>query len=148
MPDLDTDCEIKWVKIEIVGCKTLHICSYYHPHLHDEESLNKLIESFSKMGSIQNNLVIVGGDFNLLFNFNLSAMVHPGESHICNPCTPHFFPCRRKILLSSVMLCRLAENHINGWYTLFRFDGRCKFKMHSCCLGHVSDFMKTLFNDV
>ena len=32
VPDLDTDCEIKWVKIEIVGCKTLHICSYYSPH--------------------------------------------------------------------------------------------------------------------
>ena len=60
VPDLDTDCEIKWVKIEIVGCKTLHICSYYRPHLHDEESLNKLIESFN---SIQYGLV-VGGDFN------------------------------------------------------------------------------------
>ena len=52
------------MKIEIVGCKTLHICSYYRPHLYDEESLNKLIESFNKMGSIQNGLVVVGGDFN------------------------------------------------------------------------------------
>ena len=37
-PELETDCEIIWVKLNIVGCKTLYICAYYNPNEGDEAS--------------------------------------------------------------------------------------------------------------
>ena len=30
-PELETDCELFWVKLQIVGCKTLYLGSFYRP---------------------------------------------------------------------------------------------------------------------
>ena len=40
--NLETDCELLWCKFEVQGCKTLHIGSYYRPHVSDEKSLFEL----------------------------------------------------------------------------------------------------------
>ena len=41
MEDLESECEILWVKIEIASCKPLHIASYYRPNHSDAESLEQ-----------------------------------------------------------------------------------------------------------
>ena len=62
-PELDTDCEIIWCKISIVGLKTLHIGAYYRPHEGDEKSLDELQKSLSRLGDTDQS-ILLGGDFN------------------------------------------------------------------------------------
>ena len=38
-PDLKTDCNICWAKINIKGVKTIYVSSFYKPHENDENSL-------------------------------------------------------------------------------------------------------------
>ena len=62
-PDLDTDCELVWAKIELLGARNLYVGAYYRPPsanntlLGLEQSLQKLRNS--------NSVVWLGGDFNL-----------------------------------------------------------------------------------
>jgi len=49
--ELETDCEILWVKICLVGCKSLYVCAYYKPHEGDERSLACFEQSFMKMNN-------------------------------------------------------------------------------------------------
>ena len=61
--ELQTDCEILWVKLELEGCKSLYIASYYRPHegdLHSFEELQKSLEHVSQL----NGDVWVLGDLN------------------------------------------------------------------------------------
>jgi hypothetical protein len=64
MADLDSDCEILWVKVDIVACKSLYIAAYYRPNAHDQESLNNLAASLDKLPKKVKH-VWVGGDMNL-----------------------------------------------------------------------------------
>ena len=64
MVDFDTDCEILWVKINIVSCRTLYLASYYRPNAHDEESLKQLDKSLQKIPR-NNSHVWIAGDMNL-----------------------------------------------------------------------------------
>jgi len=41
VPELQTDCEIIWAKINLVGSKTLLLCSFYNPKTNDEHSLQQ-----------------------------------------------------------------------------------------------------------
>ena len=41
IPELDTDCEIIWCKIQQKGNKDLYICSYYNPKTSDSESMTE-----------------------------------------------------------------------------------------------------------
>ena len=36
--ELQTECEITWMKMGVAGCKTLYICIYYKPHKEDSNS--------------------------------------------------------------------------------------------------------------
>ena len=62
-PDLDTDCELVWAKIELLGARNQQVGAYYRPPsanntlLGLEQSLQKLRNS--------NSVVWLGGDFNL-----------------------------------------------------------------------------------
>jgi len=64
VPDLDSDCEIIWSKIRLVGTGTLYLCSYYRYNVSDEESINQFEQSLTRASSIQNAQFIIGGDFN------------------------------------------------------------------------------------
>ena len=44
-PSLQTDCELLWVKINVVGCKTLYICAFYNPDEGDALSLENFESS-------------------------------------------------------------------------------------------------------
>ncbi|MCG8079022.1 MAG: endonuclease/exonuclease/phosphatase family protein, partial [Candidatus Thiodiazotropha taylori] len=81
VPELQTDCEIIWVRINLVDVKNLYICSYYNPKTSDEYSLSQLEESVNRACSMNNAFLFLGGDFNF-----------PGwdwERKVLKPNTPH-----------------------------------------------------------
>ena len=66
-PELDTNCEIVWCKLNIIGCRTLYLGSFYrspHPDKIDNECLEEFNSSLSRIMSNRNAHVLVGGDFN------------------------------------------------------------------------------------
>ena len=64
MVEFDTECEIIWVKLSITSCRNLYVASYYRPHVSDQESLDKLDESLSKVPK-NNSHIWIAGDMNL-----------------------------------------------------------------------------------
>lgn len=65
VPELDTNCEIVWAKINLKGTGNIYIGAYYRRNISDEESLKQLEISLSRACGIENATVIVGGDMNL-----------------------------------------------------------------------------------
>ena len=68
VPELQTtcdSCEIIWVKINVVNCKTLYICSYYNPSTSDEFSMINFSESINRAANMKDAFLLIGGDFNL-----------------------------------------------------------------------------------
>ena len=41
VPELQTDCEIIWCKLELVGYKAIYLTSYYNPKTSNEESYSQ-----------------------------------------------------------------------------------------------------------
>ncbi len=82
VPELHTDCEIVWCKLEIVGHKTLYLSAYYNPKTSNTIGYVEYGKSIEKACKIKNALVISAGDFNL-----------PGwdwENNNIKPNTQHF----------------------------------------------------------
>ena len=46
-PELDTDCEIIWCKLNIIGCRTLYLGSFYRPPNRKPEIEKKYLEAFN-----------------------------------------------------------------------------------------------------
>ena len=65
LPELGTDCEIVWAKIQFHGQKLVHLASYYRPHVDNESSLTELSLSLDKISNPSNAVIIIGGDMNL-----------------------------------------------------------------------------------
>jgi hypothetical protein len=65
VPELQTNCEIVWCKLEIVGHKTVYLSTYYNPKTSNEESFDEYKTSIERASSIKNTLIISVGDFNL-----------------------------------------------------------------------------------
>ena len=64
-PELDTNCEIVWCKMNIIGCRTLYLGSFYWPpDKIDNDYLEEFNSSLSRIMSNRNAHVLVGGDFN------------------------------------------------------------------------------------
>ena len=62
--DLDTDCKILWVQIDLIGTKSLHIGSFYRlPNL-DTTALDNLNLSLERLTHRTNGNIWLGGDFN------------------------------------------------------------------------------------
>ena len=57
--------ETIWVGINITGCKSLYVGACYRPKIDDAVSLDELEASLTKITSKNNNIVLLGGDFNL-----------------------------------------------------------------------------------
>ena len=58
------DTEMLWVKINIVGCKTLYVGACYRPKTDDSDSLENLEKALGRIKGDKSS-VIIGGDFNL-----------------------------------------------------------------------------------
>ena len=65
VPELQTNCEIVWCKLEIVGHKTVYHSTYYNPKTSNEESFDEYKTSIERASNITNSLIISAGDFNL-----------------------------------------------------------------------------------
>ena len=64
VPELETDCELLWVKIELLGGKPLYVGAYYKPEESDEHSLSELNSSLSQFAHKGNPIWLLG-DFNM-----------------------------------------------------------------------------------
>jgi len=62
-PDLKTDCNIVWAKLNVKGTKSIYVSAFYKPHENDEHSLNELWESMKKIPS--DSITWILGDFNM-----------------------------------------------------------------------------------
>ena len=62
--DLDTDCKILWVQIDLIGTKSLHIGSFYRPPNSDMTALDNLNLSLERLTHRTNGNIWLGGDFN------------------------------------------------------------------------------------
>ena len=60
VPELETDFELVWVKLQIVACKTLYLGSFYQP----PEYLDQLNSSLKRNLAYKNSHVLIGWDFN------------------------------------------------------------------------------------
>ena len=63
-PQLRSECEITWVKLEIVGVQPLYLAAFYKPHEDDQDSLDKLRDSLDKLAGKKGNIMVVS-DFSL-----------------------------------------------------------------------------------
>ena len=64
-PELDTKCEVIWCKLNIIGCRTLYLESFYRtPNRTEKEYLEAFNISLTRIMSNKNAHVLVGGDFN------------------------------------------------------------------------------------
>ena len=76
-PELDSNCELVWAKVKLIGNGTLYLCSYYRHYVSDEESVTNFELSVLRACSIRNASIIIGGDFNF-----------PGWDWTCNTLKP------------------------------------------------------------
>ena len=60
--ELETDCEMLWVKIDLVGSKAVYICAYYRPHESDTQSFEQFKSSLDRAVNLQNIWIL--GDLN------------------------------------------------------------------------------------
>ena len=65
-PELDSESEIIWAKIDLPGLKNVFIYSFYKPKENDHESIDALRNSLSKIP--KTSYIWALGDFNLPHN--------------------------------------------------------------------------------
>ena len=58
--ELQTDCEIIWVKLELEGCKSLYIASYYRPQEGDSHSFEELRKSLEHVSQLKGEVWVLG----------------------------------------------------------------------------------------
>ncbi|XP_072041142.1 uncharacterized protein [Amphiura filiformis] len=63
--DLDEQCEILWVQLEIVGSKSVLIGAFYRPPDSGGDILDHLHTSLAKIDMSKGHTIWLGGDFNL-----------------------------------------------------------------------------------
>ena len=64
-PELRTNCEIVWCKMQFTGCRTLYRDSFYRPpDKIDNDYLKEFNSSLSQIMSNRNAHILFGGDFN------------------------------------------------------------------------------------
>jgi hypothetical protein len=63
--ELQTDCEIVWCKLELVGHKTVYLSCFYNPKTSNENGYLEFERSINRADTITNAFIITAGDFNL-----------------------------------------------------------------------------------
>ena len=87
VPELHTDCEIVWCKLELVGHKAVYLSCYYNPKTNNEASIQEFGTSMERAARINNALIIGAGDFNLPgWNWKKTSLKpntqYPGIHHL------------------------------------------------------------------
>ena len=63
VPELETNCEILWAKINLVGVNTLLVGAFYRPHMKDIQAIKELKLSLQSLNR-SNATIWLAGDFN------------------------------------------------------------------------------------
>ena len=63
VPEVETDCEILWVKINLVGVNSLLVGAFYRPHMQDDKAVEQLNLSLQGLNR-SNTTVWLAGDLN------------------------------------------------------------------------------------
>ena len=85
-PDLDSNCEAVWAQVQLAGCKTLTIGSFYRtPDKKDMKYLQDLHETLSKIKNPNDSFIWLGGDFNLgnIDWTNQTILPGPNPRNVC-----------------------------------------------------------------
>ncbi|KAK3085883.1 hypothetical protein FSP39_009995 [Pinctada imbricata] len=77
----DDKCEMIWAKVEIVGCRTLYVSSFYNHKTSDEQSLKWFDISVRRASQMKNAALLIGGDFNLPHWDWKNNILKPNSSH-------------------------------------------------------------------
>ena len=96
LPDLETNCEILWAKVQISASKSLTLGCFYRP---PDPKISTSEESLDLMPKNSNQTIVLGGDFNL-----------PGidwDNGVVNPKAANKSQC--ELLLSSLDTHALAQ---------------------------------------
>ena len=64
-PELEADCKIIWIKLNVVESKILHICAYYNPNESDEASLASFDMSIRRICNGTVSHIWIAGDMNI-----------------------------------------------------------------------------------
>ena len=63
IPELDAKCEVVWCKLNIIGCRTLYLGSFYRrPRPFEQDYLMEFNRSLTRIMSNKIAHVLVGGD--------------------------------------------------------------------------------------
>ena len=62
--ELETDCEVTWIKFDIAGCKSVYVASFYRPHENDKHGLEELQKSLERICNRSSSHIWIGDDFN------------------------------------------------------------------------------------
>ena len=84
VPELDTDCEVTWCRLEIAGGKPLYVGAFYNPKTSNDKGFLELEESLHRLGTKTNADILLGGDFNLPDWDWKHHCLKPGARHIQN----------------------------------------------------------------
>ena len=101
LPDLETNCEILWAKVQISASKFLTLGCFYKPPDSKISTSEELAKSLDLMPKNSNQTIVLGGDFNL-----------PGidwDNGVVNPKAANKSQC--ELLLSSLDTHALAQIH-------------------------------------
>ena len=80
--NLNSDCEVLWVKILTRTQKPVYVCSFYRPDVKDIEGLQKFEDTLKKASEIKNVQLIVAGDFNLRYWDWVDMKLKPKASYV------------------------------------------------------------------
>jgi len=87
-PDLDTDCEIIWVQLQIFNCKSLLLPAFYRPPSTNTDYLHNLHTSLSRIQADKH--IWITGDFNLPdIDWTSISPYDPPDADALNPIIPH-----------------------------------------------------------
>ena len=76
VPELETNCEILWTKINLVGVNTLLVGAFYRPHMKDRQAIKELKLSLQRLNR-SNATVWLAGDFNAPhIDWSIPGVVH------------------------------------------------------------------------
>ena len=64
VPELKTNCEILWFKINQISCKPIFVSAYYKPHENDTISADQFYQSVKAACKLSKGLIWIAGDFN------------------------------------------------------------------------------------
>ena len=65
VPEFETECEVVWCKLNVLGHKTIYLSTFYNPKTSTEEGFLIYYKSMERACRVNNAVILSGRDFNL-----------------------------------------------------------------------------------